>query len=62
MVGNHSGIISEYFIFQCFEFTNFFAVFLILIYFSYVELTLNYLLVFIMERVNRPILTSVQRK
>ena len=40
MVWNHSGIISVLFSFQRFKTTNFFAIFLLFIHFSYIELTL----------------------
>jgi hypothetical protein len=41
MVWNHSGIISVLFSFQRFKTTNFFAIFLLFIHFSYIELTLR---------------------
>ncbi len=40
MVWNHSGIISVLFSLQRFKTTNFFAIFLLFIHFSYIELTL----------------------
>lgn len=58
MVGNHSGIISEYFSFQRFKITNFSAIFLVFIYFSYIELTLKYKLVPYGEYTVKPTMSS----